>query len=234
MEHRVLIGLSGFTMTTALLMSCAGNSDVQSRAQTVPEQSSNPSVAAAPGPTTLTRKKARAALLTVQDLPTGWSEAEADKASPDTAATYAPRSCSKMGGSEKDRVTLAKVSFSESGALGARLTEEIYRPKGVTPKARLKTLRDAMTECRSYSVKDATGTTKLKLSALSFPTIADGTLAVHSTVTTPAITATDDVIYIAVGSVIVRFDSISLTSGIPGAELERLARLAATKVRHGR
>lgn len=224
------------------LAACGSNSSADSstdeaKAQTLPQSAASSSAATeaeeaeeVTQPEPLTKAKAKKALLKVQDMPTGWAEGEASD-SDSGGGTFKPARCSVMGGSAKNRTSLATAQFAGTGTFGPSLQQEIYRPKKVSPAERLTELREVMADCDTYTVKDADGTSTMKLSGLSFPDLGDGTLAVRGKLTTASgLSATDDVLYIAVGDVILRMDSISIGEALPAKDLERMARKAVKKL----
>ncbi|GAB6899302.1 hypothetical protein JCM9957A_23920 [Kineosporia succinea] len=229
---RLTVGSAAFLLCSSLA-ACGGDSTADERADTLPEaitsSAVSPQAETVVEETPLTAVKARKALLSVQDMPTGWSSDEVSDSG--SSGTISPAKCAKMTGGAKNLTSLATAAFSGGGSLGPSLEQEIYRPKGESPSERLQSVRDVMADCGSYTAKDSSGTNTMKLSSLSFPDLGDGTLAVRGKLTTASgITATDDVLYIAVGDVILRIDSISIADGLSGEDLESIARAAVNKL----
>ena len=183
--------------------------------------------------TILTVEQAQAALLTVQDLPTGWTTdptaAEDDETDPDD--DIEPAECAAVfEAMEEGNEPAAKADGSyTAGGFGPLLQQTVTSFEEDTSD-RIQTVTDALNQCSTFTSTTADGVaTTLTSSPLSFPNLGDRSLAVRLTGSSDDIEATFDVVYIAVGK-----NSITLLGGgltpLPGAELEAVARKAVERL----
>jgi hypothetical protein len=173
----------------------------------------------------LTTAQAKNALLTLDDMPTGWTQEKPDPDDDDTKVT--PDRCSAiMNAVDKQGKPLAHADASfDAGGLGPQLEESVTSwPKSQLPI--LSKLTDAFRQCPKFTStsKDGSSAT-FQASGLSFPNVADRTLALRLKAKSDGIDVVIDLIYIAKGN-----NGITLlVSGLQplgGATLESLARKA--------
>jgi hypothetical protein len=188
---------------------------------------------ATPAPVALTRKEARAALLTAADVPAGWHAIKGGDSVSSTAVTT-PATCADGLNGRAKRVTLARASFSVPGteaSPGGTFDETIYRPAGSSPVEQLAALRAKLARCPAYTTSDpVAGSAVFHLGALAFPALGDGTLAAAVQATASVATVTENSVLVAVGPVVVRLDSFTVTDQLPAQDLQRLARSAVERI----
>lgn len=167
------------------LAACGGGEDGSDgdRARTIAVP--NSSAAEAPeegGEETLTEAQLEAALLTVPDLPTGYTAAanDGEDDADDGDAAGANAECSERFealGDAEGSVADAEANFE--GGLGVVLeqTLESFEDEDVLAQ-RFDDVVDVLSDCPSFITTDDTGaTTELNISALSFPKLGDDTVA---------------------------------------------------------
>jgi hypothetical protein len=176
-------------VTAALVVAvagCGGGDDgSQERARTVTTATTAPpEEVEGGGDETLTEAQLQAALLTVTDLPTGYTAA-ADDGVDDDADDGEPvgtdADCSArfeaLGESEGTETASADVDFE--GGFGVVLEQslESYEDEDVLTK-RFDDVVDVLSECPSFTTTDDAGATiELTISSLSFPKLGDDTVA---------------------------------------------------------
>ncbi len=224
-----------------LLAGCGGGPD---RARTIGESSTGTSSAGGstsqrPEPPSagdeLTSAEAKKALLTVEDMPTGWSAAPPSSSSSSSSDTIKPESCQKLfdemdSQSGPGAKVSQEVSFTSGGALGAQLTETVSSFDAGDQQDKVGKLADRLTTCPTFTSVDADGsTTKLEMSGLSFPNLGDQTFAFRAAGTVQGIDVTLDGVFVATDH-----NVVSITVGglrtIDGSELEQIARAGVRKV----
>jgi hypothetical protein len=173
----------------------------------------------------LTTAQAKKALLTLEDMPTGWAREKPAPDSDDPLVT--PDRCSGiLNALHKQGKPLARANASfNAGGFGPQLEESVTSwPKSQLPI--LEELTDAFRQCPQFTStsKDGSSAT-FQASGLSFPNVGDRTLALRLKAKSDGIDFVLDLIYIAKGN-----NGITLVvSGLQplgGATLESLARKA--------
>ena len=226
-------------LAIALLAGCSSSPE---RAVTVGQASSNPptqQTSAQPKPhgagDELTAAQARAGLLSVTDLPTGWSAATNFPPSTNNS-TVTPAVCQTVfdkldpaKGATKAKVK-ATASFTTGGALGQQLTMDIASFDAENQAAKIQAVADALTKCAHVTVTDAKGAkAAMDMTGLSFPNLGDQTFAFRVTAKSGALTIVVDLATVAIGHNFVTFTTAGLQP-LPGADLEKIARAGVTKV----
>ncbi|MCW2746024.1 MAG: hypothetical protein JWM48_2574 [Mycobacterium sp.] len=216
-----------------VVLSAAGcsSSSSDSRATTVDPPSSSASAGAPAGGSathsSLTQAQAQAALLSVTDLPTGWT-ADTSSTSPDSGFS----GCSALeavGGHSKANRAKAEGSFT-AGGVGPLLQEMVAVPSDETAAQAMTKLRSALNTCRSFTSTDADGKkTTFTTSALSFPKLGDETFAVQITAPNPLGQLVADVVVVRLGNTVVELAYAGLGATVNGAQLEELGRKAVQK-----
>lgn len=181
---------TGTTTVTALaltvvLAGCGGGGegdDAGDRARTVAVPSS--AAAEAPegtGDKTLTEAQLQAALLTVQDLPTGYTLAADDDDADDGGSAGGDDECSRrfddLDAEDDTEAPSAEVEFE--GGLGVLLSQEVVSHEDEDAlKERFDEIVDLVSDCPSFTDTDETGaTTEVAIGPLSFPKLGDDTVA---------------------------------------------------------
>jgi hypothetical protein len=184
---------------------------------------------------TLTDKQAKAALLTVQDLPTGWSvdpdASSDDQGDDDDSRITEPAACADLFDSlddGKDSVAEATGNYT-AGGFGPFL-EHTVTSHSKDPADGMDAVTAALSECPKFTMTDADGTKmQMKVSALSFPNLGDRTLALRMSGNSDEIDIVMDLVYIAVGRNGITLGAGGLTP-IAGDDLEQLATAAVDKL----
>jgi len=119
----------------------------------------------------------QAGLLTVQDLPTGWSPKPAESPSPTPSSTSsATPECTKTLIRKAETPAYVETSFqkSEFHQLSQLLISFKSRNEA---KSKFKELEARSQRCQSWTEEDAESSSKYSLAPLSFPNLGDETLA---------------------------------------------------------
>jgi hypothetical protein len=221
--------------SVALAGSLVGCGGQQERADTLPPSGEAAQTAAAKVPVapsvkqsnTLTAAQAKAALLTLDDMPTGWSQEKPDPS--DDNAKVTPQRCAAILDAVDQQgkpLAQAEAAFSPSD-LGPQLDQTVSSwPRSQLPV--LKKLTEAFKQCPKFTStsKDGSAAT-FQATGLSFPNLGDRTLALRLKVKSEGLNFVIDVVYIAKGN-----NGIALLASglqpLDGATLEGLARKAVT------
>lgn len=227
--HRPL----ALTLALSVALALAGcGEDPPERADTIaaeqPAATSAPPEKPAGNGETLSKKEAKAALLTVEDLPSGWSKAAQPDDGDSKAKTEPARCAAILEALDKaaDPVAKAEAQFEQ----GLQLLEHSVTSFEDDAEGLVKKATDAFSRCSSFTSTEPDGTRlEVKMSALSFPNLGDRTLAVRMTGSGGQIDIVLDIIMIAIGHNGVGIIAGGLTP-VPGADLEAIARKAVTKL----
>lgn len=150
---------------------------------------------------TLTAAQAKSSLLTLDDMPTGWTQQKPDP-DDDEDPTVTPKRCSAvLDAVDQQGKPLAEATavFSPSD-LGPELDHTVTSwPRSQLPI--LKKLTDAFRQCPKFTStsKDGSSAT-FEATGLSFPNLGDRTLALRLKAKTDGINLVLDVVYIAKGN----------------------------------
>lgn len=223
--------------TTMLLVASAacGGSDSESsdRARTItaPSASAEPEAPEGDGDRTLTEAELTAALLTVADLPTGYTAAASSE--DDESETEAEGECQEkfesLSAAEGDEAASAEASF-EGGGLGTVLEQglESYEDEGTLEK-RFDDVVSVLSDCPTFSTTEDDGTTtEFKVAALSFPKLGDDTVALAITGTTPDFSIAINVAIVRLGRNVMSVIQGGLTAD--AAVLEQASRTGLDKL----
>lgn len=224
----------------ALLLLAGCGEERATRAETVDEPSSPVTAEAAeseaPEPDDaagdpFSQEQVEAALLTVQDMPTGWSE-DTSGDEEDSQDTTEPAECAQifdaMLWEQQDPVAKADVDFT-AGGFGPLLSQSIASFDDPTAEA-LAGITDALNQCPEFTSVDADGVrSDVTATALSFPNVGDSTVAVRLNFTAEDFDVVFDVIVVSIGN-----NSMTLVAGgltpVDATDLEELARAGVSKI----
>lgn len=222
-----------------LLVGCGGNPE---RADTLSNpdgatQAAPDKAATAPGDDDeLNAAEVKAALLALDDMPTGWTTSKPLPGG-DQEQTITPAECestmtamTEAAGDVKPKAS-ATAAFS-AGDQGPTLEEEIHSwdkdPSGI-----LAMTKDAFEKCPSFSSTADGATTTFEITGLSFPNVGDRTFAFRMKASLDASEMTFDLVYITLGKT-----EVSLMAGglqpLDGDKLEATARKAVERVNEAR
>ncbi len=179
----------------------------------------------------LTEKQVKRALLTVDDLPAGWSaDAAPTDTSSDSDSTITPPQCGELFDSlanTQQPVAKATADFT-AGGIGPLLSHTVSAFESEVAE-RLERITKVLAECPAFTSRDGKKATTFEAAALSFPNLGDRTLALRLNGATQGFDVVMDVIVIAAGG-----NGVSLVAGgltpVPGATLQEIAKTAMTKL----
>lgn len=186
-------------------------------------------------------------LLTLSDMPTGYIEKRANEAGPSGSAapeesappTSTEDACNRLfeqlngeAGAGKTQGTVSAVFVkSEKGPIITHRVQS-YRDVAVL-RQDMATVKDAVSKCRHFTIKESDGTFRVGFATVSFPKLGDETEAFRVQATGPfgGHNATIGGYYVAVrvGNVVSTVSSVGLPT-VPIGELETVARKATEKV----
>lgn len=182
---RSLTGLLLVVLLVSVISACGGGDD---RAVTV--NGGNTTASGDPGTASssaagnaLSKAEAKKALLTVQDMPTGWAEA-APEEDDESESTVTPKKCAKLLKGLDTTLTDAKTKvsvsafFNKGGAFGTQLEQTISSFEKPVDDDAFSKIAEAMSTCGTFQVTTADDeTTTMTVHPLSFPELGEGTLA---------------------------------------------------------
>lgn len=176
----------------------------------------------------LTQEQVDAALLTVAELPTGYSP-DASNDGDDTTDTTEPAQCAQIfRGLEDSQAAVFKgeANFT-AGGFGPLLSQTIGTYESSTEGV-VGAFIEAVSTCAAFTSIDAEGVrTEFTASALSFPNVGDATAATRLNASTRGF----DLVYVVVSP---GHNGMTLAAGglepMPGADLNATARAAVARI----
>lgn len=229
-------------LLAACLSTAACGAEREDRAVTVNptiaatgQAAAEPTGQAAPevdGDVTLTQEQLTVALLTVQELPTGYSAAASSDDDDDTATTGADDECStkfaQLSAAEGTEAAGAEAAFEGGFGIVLEQSLESYEDSGELEQ-RFADVADVLSECPTFTDTDADGTvTDLQVSALSFPNLGDRTLALALTGVTEDLTVRLNIVIVQLGNHAMYLAQGGLAAD--AAVLEQAGRVGAAKL----
>jgi hypothetical protein len=223
-----------------LLAACSGSGD--DRAQTVPAPTTTaangapaetanssdtaPPSEAAPADVKLTKAQIKKALLTINDMPTGYSIDSSNDDDDDTPSGCKPLDSLPDTDQYPDS---AEINFTK-GSFGPFVGEGITAlPEGQAHKL-LGELADALSKCSTFSSKNDDGTTtKATLQPLSFPKLGDETFAVRLAMDAEGFPLTLDLVVVRSGSNLLLIDNAGIGT-VDSSVTESVTRKAVKKL----
>lgn len=181
----------------------------------------------------LTQAQVDAALLTVADLPSGWTLGEANDEDSDDDKIE-PAKCSElinsMGADEKDAAAEGERDFNKGGPFGTVMGVSISSYKDKVDGDKLKEVANAFGACSSFKGTDKDGgVSEYKVAPLSLANIGDHSLAMTMTVESEGFTIPINIYLVVVGH-----NTLSLynggIAGADGADLETIGKLAMKRL----
>ena len=176
----------------------------------------------------LTQKQINAALLRVQDMPSGWAK-EKNEPDDDSDDKIQPARCQEVmetldKGTDDKPLHEGEVTFSNGGAFGTTFSESLSTFKDEIDDDAAQKIADAFGSCPEFTSIDSEGSkSKISLSPMSFANLGDQTLAFALTVNSEGFEIKLNLAMVVVGHNLATFFSGGLT-GASGSELEKLAR----------
>jgi predicted small secreted protein len=207
---------------------CKANGATNGRARTVPQETASGSPRNKTDTSKrLTEEQLRAALLTINDMPTGFTLDATNKK--DSNSNF--QGCEQLAGLEQrsDTENGIDVSFTKGG-FGPFVSESLGQKTEQGAKDALDKFANAFSACKTVRSIGSDGKAiELKLSPLSFPKLGDDTFALRMSGDAEGITVGFDVVVIRRSGVMI----LILNAGIgspDSAITETVARKALEKV----
>lgn len=184
-------------------------------ARTLPPQYQAPAMQDRPGATPLAQT-----VLTLADLPAGWSAQVHDLATDDICAGRIPSSVIVP-------LDAATAGFSQ-GPSGPFISNAVSRfADDATARRYLDLVEETVASCRDYQVDGST----VRLAPLSFPRFGDDTFVAQVTVESPTAPITGHVVHLRVGNRVASIETVAFGGGTVDKELvEILARAVARRL----
>lgn len=186
----------------------------------------------------LTDAQVKEALLTVDDMPSGWTvspdDDEDDDSDSETDAT-SPE-CKKLAAVMDEDDTSesfgeGEIEFQES-EFGPFLSESVSSEEGDEVEKSMNSFREAFETCDSFTQTDDEGVkTEFKISDMSFPDLGDDTIALKMSAEAMGIPVDIPLVVVRVDQNVILLASVGLGEGMSSADLEKVARTAVTKVK---
>jgi hypothetical protein len=206
----------------AVLTGCGGSTP--ERADTVPGPS--------PGGTgqdgdQATQRQIESALLTTQDMPTGWTSVPLDDADASTVDRTDPAHCAVLFDDwADDAIAKAEVAFGPSG--GGDAFGEValaYRDRSAVDE--VQRFADAINQCPQFTATTTDGiTVDYEAAPLSFPNLGDRTLALSLRSSAGGSDYVLDMIWVAMG----QYGLTLVGVGLDGNQLEQLSTAAVDRL----
>lgn len=170
----------------------------------------------------------KGALLTVADLPTGWS-VKPDNGSSGKQDSHEYAQCPKFAAVVKQVSDVDNITADFTSPAGSRLNEGIMSLGEADAGKLMADYSDAVSACPKLASRTRDGVAfDMYLTALSFPKLADETFAVRATATVHSTTVNMDMVLVRHRGVIVSIVQTS-TAVIDTMTTEEVARLAVAK-----
>jgi hypothetical protein len=207
---------------------CGADGSSGDRARTVPQDTATAAHQTGKGPAKqLSDGQLRAALLTVQDMPTGFT-VDTDT-SKDSAGTL--QGCEQLDGLNQNAGTGLDIEAKfTKGGFGPFVSETLGQKDEKEAKAAVDKFADALSSCKTAKSTGTDGkVTEFHLSPLSFPKLGDDTFALRMSADAEGLTIGIDVIVVRRAGVML----VVLNAGVgspDSAITETVARKALAKV----
>ncbi|MGJ9372553.1 hypothetical protein [Nesterenkonia sp. CF4.4] len=184
--------IAGLASLTLVLGACGD--DGEERAQTIdppPSEAPDGETENAPEPAPESEHlDVESALLTLEDMPTGWTE-ESDDASSDTDDDAALCDVELIGDAEA--VDDASAEFS-AGDFGPLLSHTVAVFDDDEAEQALEAFTEALSNCNEWTEESEDGPLTFRPAPLSFPSFGDDTLAIRFNVASEMVDMTMDMI----------------------------------------
>jgi len=174
------------------------------------------------------------ALLTIKNMPSGYSQQPNDDSDDDSGSTYEPSRCQDVIDSldedDTDPVAEAEVTFNNDGAFGTNVNETVSSYADEADNQNVQKVADAFSDCPRFTETAKDGTvSKYTISPMSFPNLGDQTLAFAMTYESEGFTVNINVAWIVMGHNAITILNGGIT-GASGTDLEQLARKAVARL----
>lgn len=181
----------------------------------------------------LTKAQIKDALLTVADLPAGWTATPAEEED-DSEDKVSPAKCQEVLDALDDKSTDAaakgEANFNKGGPFGTIMSETISSYADAVDGDVVQDIADAFSTCPSFTSTDSDGeVSKVTVSPMSFANLGDQTLAVAMTFESSTFTVTANLAYVVIGHNVVAMINGGV-AGADGAQLEKVTKKAIAKL----
>jgi hypothetical protein len=176
----------------------------------------------------LSQAQVDAALLRVQDMPSGWTK-EKNEPEDESDDKIEPARCQEVldaldEGFDEDPAHEGEVNFSNGGPFGTMFNHSISTFEDEVDSDATQKIADAFGSCPEFSSTDAEGTrTTFTVSPMSFANLGDQTLAFVLNADSDGFEISLNMAMVITGHNVSTFFSGGLT-GASGSDLEKLAR----------
>jgi|GEM_PF-997836 len=168
--------------------------------------------------TTTTPASVQSYLLTVSDLPTGWSV--------DNSSSSSTTSCATNPVSQSASGPKAIIDFNQAGGLPELLDDLAFSTSPVAEFAKVKGALDA---CKSFTETNNGQTSTGNIGAMSFPAYGDQSASYSATISVDGINAAVGIVLIQKGSYVMAVGLGDLGS-FDATQLQQFVTLALAKV----
>lgn len=187
----------------------------------------------------LTDAQIKKALLTVDDLPSGWTaspdedeEDDDSDAETDSASAECKKLMDAMEGDDSTKAFGKGEAEFQGGEWGPFLSQSVSSMKGDEIEKSMDSFRDAFQACDSFTQTDDEGVkTEFKIADMSFPDLGDDTIALKMSAEAMGIPVDIPLVVVRVDQNVILLASVGLGEGMSSADLEKVARTAVTKVK---
>lgn len=206
--------------------SCSSGGDAPERAQTVEATTTT----TAAGETTTTegsidQSQLDAALLTIEDVPPGYTEYTDPNADDDSSF------CEGSDPTEEfPEIAKAEVQFSQGGETGPFIFDSVVLFAPGDAENFMQAVTDALTACQTFTQTDSDGTVlDVTLSPISFPSLGDQTLATNLTIDDGTLSALGDFVFVRNGDTVTYIATLGVGEN-DSTVTEAMARRAQEKL----
>lgn len=181
----------------------------------------------------LSRAQIRKALLSVADLPAGWTQTPNEEED-DSEDSVSPAKCKDvldaLDDNSTDAAAEAEANFNKGGPFGTILSQTISSYADEVDPDVVQDIANAFSECPTFTSTDSEGeVSKVTVSPMSFANLGDQTLAVAMTLESSMFTISVNLAYVVIGHNVVALIQGGI-AGADGAKLEKLTRQAIKKL----
>lgn len=217
-------------IAASVLVAGAGCSSSPKQAQTLPAPAANtttfmatPTTSTGPATAAASTADLTSSLLTVDDMPAGWTT------TPPSADSGGVASCSALDNRSWQQLPNRAEADFQGSSLGPFLAEKLVSGTAAQISAAWSAFAQATAQCSSFSTKSSDGTTqKFTLSGLSFPSYGDATYAFAVTVSNSGLNASGDVVIVRKGAELVEVMALAI-GNLPVSLVEQAVSKAVAK-----
>ena len=187
----------------------------------------------------LTSQQIKKSLLTIDDMPSGFSE-DPEMSTDDSEDNFTSGSsdCKALNstlnepGTKSKTVGEGEVGFKESD-FGPFVAESVASFKGAAIEDSMGDLKQAFSKCKRFTTTDEDGAKlKFRVAPMSFPDLGDDTIAVKLSAKEPTfdLSFTLDLVAVRVDQNVVMMLNFGIGKALAGEKFESLVRLAVDRI----